>query len=81
MYPNRRGIQKGVWFLKKREKKLALSFFHAESFFLFFLTEIWFFYESYLQYAEYSIFQHYLSLHTDDMSLLNGAPHISQRDE
>ena len=71
MYPNRRGIQKGVWFLKKRGKKVSIIFLSCRvlfSFPFFFLTEIWFFYESYLQYAEYSIFQHYLSLHTDDMS-------------
>lgn len=41
MYPNRRGIQKRRDL--KREQKLALSFFHAESIFFFFLTVFCFF--------------------------------------
>lgn len=43
----------------------------------FFLTEIWFFYESYLQYAEYPIFPHCQLLHTVDEMLeipFNEAP-------
>lgn len=62
MYSNRRGIQKGVWF-KKERKKVSIIFlscrvFFSFPFFLTEITEIWFFYESYLQNAEYLIFPH-----------------------
>lgn len=50
---------------------------------IFLLTEIWFFYESYLQYAEYLLFPRFLLLLTvDGIDIpFNAASHISQRDE
>lgn len=46
MYPNRRGIQKGMWF-KKERKKVSIFFLSCKSFFFSFFSYIGFFYESY----------------------------------
>lgn len=59
------------------------SLFPFPFFFLREITEIWFSYESYLQYAEYLLLPYRLSLLTGDgvEFPFNVASHISQKDE
>lgn len=78
MFPNRRGIQKRHVVLNER-KKLALSFFHAESFFsYFFLTGV-FFPQVLLTVVEYFMFPHFLMTNKMSEVPFNVASNISHR--